>query len=117
MRFLVDESCSRAIADALAGAGHDLLVTSATMPGASDRELADLAVDQDRIVVSENFDFGELAVRDRVPIPGVILLQVASPRMAERVARLLAALDNLGDGTRDYLTIVEQSRIRRRRLR
>ena len=85
--------------------------------GAPDTVLAQIAIIEARVIVSEDYDFGELAVRDALPIPGVILLSVLAPRKSERAARLIAVIDELGDALTGHLTIILPERIRRRRLR
>lgn len=117
MRLLLAENCPRGVADALAASGHDLFVVVARAPGATDRELATLAAGEDRLIITEDFDFGDLAVRDQVAIPGVILVAMAGRTADEKAQRLLATLETAGDGLRDHLTVLEAGRTRRRRLR
>ena len=98
-------------------AGHDIVVAQLVAAGAEDRDLAALAIAENRIVVSEDYDFGDLAVRDGVAIPGVVLVAIGTPVVAERAARLAAAIADLGDRLIDHVTVVETMRVRRRRLR
>ncbi|HZZ67287.1 MAG TPA: DUF5615 family PIN-like protein [Phenylobacterium sp.] len=116
MRFLIDESCSRSVSEALADAGHDVLVSRTAWAGAADRVLADLAFEQGRVIVSEDFDFGDLAVRDKVPMIGVILVACPNQTTHERAARLLEVVADLGDRLLGALTRVETRRIRQRPL-
>ena len=117
MRFLVDECCSRSIIDALSAAGHDVLVAQAMFHSASDRTLAAFAIAEGRVVVSEDFDFGELAVREGLAIPGVILVSIAAPRASEKVTRLAWLIESDPDILSDHLTILYAESVRRRRLR
>ena len=116
MRFLVDENCSSAIIVELASAGHDLLLAR-EMAGAADLTLAEIAIAEQRVVVTEDYDFGDLAVRDAIAIPGVILLALTTPIMTERAERLLSVIRDLGANLVDHLIIIEPKRVRRRRLR
>jgi predicted nuclease of predicted toxin-antitoxin system len=117
VRFLIDECCARALAEALTGAGHDVAVAQADHQGVADRDLASLAIEDDRILVSEDYDFGELAVREGMAIPGVILVSIAAPRAAEKAARLVWLVETDGDRLSDHLTILYADDVRRRRLR
>lgn len=116
MRFLIDENCSSAVIEGLASLGHDLLLARETA-GATDMMLAEIAIGEGRIVVTEDYDFGDLAVRDAVAIPGVVLMALTTPIMTERAERLLTVVRDLGMGLMDHLTIIEAKRVRRRRLR
>lgn len=117
MKFLIDECCARALSEALAAAGHDVEVAQVNFQGAPDRDLASLAIADDRIVVSEDYDFGELAVREGMPIPSVILVSIAAPHASEKVARLMWLIESNGDRLADHLTILYADNVRRRRLR
>jgi len=70
MRFLVDECCHRAFVVALREVGHDVRYTAETDRRATDAELTALAIAEDRLLITADYDFGELAVRRREPIPG-----------------------------------------------
>lgn len=55
------------------------------------------AQSEGRLIVSEDFDFGELLVRRRLSAPGAIILHLPGRTQAQRAARLQAvlALDGL----------------------
>ncbi|HEX3886663.1 MAG TPA: DUF5615 family PIN-like protein [Phenylobacterium sp.] len=77
---------------------------------------ADLAFEQGRVIVCEDFDFGDLAVRDKVPMIGVILVACPNQTIHERAARLLEVVADLGDRLLGALTRVETRRVRQRPL-
>lgn len=61
MRFLVDNALSPALARALSAAGEDAIhVRDIDMGAAKDRDILSRAAFEDRIVVSEDLDFGTL---------------------------------------------------------
>ena len=60
MRFLADESCDGAIVRALREAGHDVTSVRDTMRGATDRSVLDAAFKEQRLLLTEDKDFGEL---------------------------------------------------------
>src|SRR5271156_2201934 len=76
MRFLADENVSRLVIDSLQATGHDVKSVSATSSGASDGDVLALADRENRILVTEDRDFGELVVRQRLPVRGLILLEL-----------------------------------------
>jgi predicted nuclease of predicted toxin-antitoxin system len=117
VRFLIDECCGRAVADVLRDAGHDIKIAQSLFESASDEDLAAFAISEDRIVVSEDFDFGELAVRRGIAIPGVILVSFSAPRIVEKAIRLAWLVETEADGLLDHITILYADDVRRRRLR
>jgi predicted nuclease of predicted toxin-antitoxin system len=88
VRFLADECRPAPIVSALRAAGHDVLHALESYAGLSDRNLAELAERDDWIVITEDYGFGELAVRGQLSLPGLIILfrnEAASEVRAGRV--------------------------------
>lgn len=104
------------IALALREAGHDVLYIAETDRQASDEAIMGMAIDEDRVVVTADYDFGELAVRHRLAAPGVVLLAPSKQPAAVRASRLISLMSELGERLRGSLTIIEDERLRFRRL-
>ncbi len=75
MRFLADESCDFAVVRALRGAGFDVLCISESTPRAEDLEVIGLALREERILLSEDKDFGRLVYSHGEKTLGVIFLR------------------------------------------
>jgi len=60
VRFLADESCDFAVVRALRSAGFDVVAVAEVVPRALDEAVIELAVLEDRIVLTEDKDFGQL---------------------------------------------------------
>lgn len=114
--FLVDECCPRAIAETLRGEGHDVRYAAETDRRVDDVELVRLAQAEARILVTEDFDSGELLIRDRLPAPGAVIIFLPDAAPEERARRLLAALGTDGFVADGRLTIISARRIRQRAL-
>lgn len=69
-----------------------------------------------RILLTEDKDFGELVVRWRRALPGLVLLRIDSERRALKWTRLEAAIQRFGEGLFGNYTVVEEVRFRVRRL-
>jgi predicted nuclease of predicted toxin-antitoxin system len=115
MRFLLDMNLPPAMADWLRTEGHDAVhVLEAGCGGSSDHEIFERASAEDRILVTFDLDFGEIAGQQRGA--AVILLRLRSAGQPYLRARLGAALAAPGEplvaGT---IMIVEDARIRVRR--
>jgi predicted nuclease of predicted toxin-antitoxin system len=75
MRFLADECCDFAAVRSLRADGHDVLVVSEFQHRSIDKELMELALTENRILLTEDKDFGRLVFSSRVDSPGVILIR------------------------------------------
>lgn len=75
MRFLTDENCDFAIVRALRDAGHDVTIVKDSAPGASDEAVIRMTLDEDRILVTEDSDFGRLVFASDMDSPGVLYLR------------------------------------------
>jgi predicted nuclease of predicted toxin-antitoxin system len=77
----------------LSGHGHDVLAVSEFQNRSVDKELMDLALAENRILLTEDKDFGWLVFAGRLDSPGVILVRFpASARrsLAEAVSKLVS---------------------------
>jgi predicted nuclease of predicted toxin-antitoxin system len=116
VRFLADECCPAPVVRALRGAGHDVDYVLEQHPGAVDSAAAVLAQAEDRILITEDFDFGELVVRHGMTLPGLMILALGSHRMTTRVRRVLETVDQVGEALRGRITVIELDRERVRPL-
>lgn len=94
IRFFVDECCPKAVVDRLRADGHDMRYAAETDRRVADHEILTLATEETRVIVTEDFDFGDLLFRDYFPTTGVIILslRMLDPvARAERLAAVLAA--------------------------
>ena len=95
----------------LASLGHDVLSARDAAPRATDETLLALANEEDRILVTEDKDFGELAFVHRLPHPCIIRFR--EMRVAEKVAAMRELLEHHRDAMRNgTLIVVTRSRIR-----
>jgi len=62
MNFLADESCAGPVIRALRGAGHDVVAIAEVARGATDEQVLERAFNENRVLITEDQDFGELSV-------------------------------------------------------
>jgi predicted nuclease of predicted toxin-antitoxin system len=117
LKLLVDECCRRSLVEALRSAGHDVLWAAETASGTRDAALLTRAVAEHRVLITEDKDFGELALHLDGPIAGVVLLRFVQRDpvvAAERLIRLLAGFPGAVEGK---LVVLTDKRTRFRPLR
>jgi predicted nuclease of predicted toxin-antitoxin system len=116
MRFLLDENVSRLVAERLRAGGFDVVSISEAKPGAQDSDVIERAEREGRILITEDRDFGELVVRQRLRIQGIILLELdrlTNSAEAELVAETIAVHETKLSGN---LVVIEPARVRVRPL-
>jgi predicted nuclease of predicted toxin-antitoxin system len=93
MRFLADESCDFAVVRILRSDGHDVLAVSEFQHRSIDRELMELAKADDRILLTEDKDFGWWVFVAHMKSPGVVLIRFPAParRLLDSAVRQLIA--------------------------
>ena len=116
MRLLVDECCDPRLVAALRGAGHDVRYMLEGDCGADDEAILALSQTESRILITEDKDFGELAIRYGKPVPGLILLRFTPDHRHHKARALLALLADHGDRLAGRCAVVEVSSVRLRPL-
>ena len=74
MRFMTDRCIGRGLGEWLRDHGHDVLEARTIGPDPGDRALLDLAVSENRILITSDKDFGEIIYLHRAPHSGLIRL-------------------------------------------
>ena len=112
MKFLLDAcAASRSMHSMLTEGGHDVLSALESNPRAMDEELLALATDEQRIIITEDKDFGELVFVRRLPHPCIVRL-VEMP-VAEKVAAMRELIESHPDAMHEkVLIVVTRNRIR-----
>ena len=112
MRFLVDENAGPSVARWLRGQGHDVLSIYESARGLSDSEVMRLAVDEERILITSDKDFGDKVYRERQPHRGVVLLRLRDERLSIKLAILERLLASYADRLPDQFVVVSERRVR-----
>lgn len=115
MKFLIDAcAASRPVLAALQDAGCDVASVRDRLPQARDDEVLLLALEENRVLVTEDKDFGELVFLQGLPHTGIVRLVDMTPDERADVMRFL--LEVHADAMRDgAVIVVTRDRIRIRR--
>jgi predicted nuclease of predicted toxin-antitoxin system len=74
------------------------------------------AAGENRVLLTADKDFGDLAIRRKLRVPGIVLLRIPPELRHRKWPRLAAAIAALGDRLTGHYTVVELDRIRIRAL-
>ena len=112
MKFRLDVcASSRALRALLTDLGHDVLSALAVDPRASDNALLALAIQEERVLVTEDKDFGELVFVRRLPYPCII--RFVDMRVEEKVVAMRELLERYADAMRaGAIIVVTRGRVR-----
>ena len=116
MRLLADENVSGLVVTILREAGFDVARLADDERGSRDEAVLALAETEQRVVITEDRDFGELVVRKRLPVAGVVLLELDQLSKHAEAARVLSVVSSLATQIEGKLVVVEPSRTRIRPL-
>jgi len=95
LRFLADECCDTGLVASLREDGHDVLYVLERKPGVSDDEVLLEAYNEERIMVTEDKDFGELVYRLKKPSKGIILIRMDVKERHMKWLRLKKLIENI----------------------
>ena len=98
MRLLADENMPHDVVAALRRAGHDVTWIREQAPGSSDQHVLETAQAEQRIVLTFDKDFGELAFHRGLPATCVVILfRVTTHSPTQTTATILKAIDQRVD--------------------
>jgi len=118
VRLLVDEALQDAVAHSLAEAGHDVThVRLLGLAGHTDDEVMALALQEDRVLVTTDTDFGTILALTGAAGPNVLLLRGVGDSVTERVAAILDVLPRIEyELSQGAVVAIEEDRYRIRYL-
>ena len=106
MRFLVDASSDARIVAHLRPLGHDVTRVGTDYPRSlTDQEILAIAHREQRILITDDRDFGDLVYRLRLPHAGVIYFRLETTRLAVLVERLDTVLADHQDQLDRFLVV------------
>jgi predicted nuclease of predicted toxin-antitoxin system len=116
VRLLADENLDLAVVMALRNAGHDVVTMLEAGKGAPDELVIKRALNEHRILLTEDKDFGELVYKFSQPSLGVILVRrFESASQSLKCETLIRTINKLADAIFENFVVVEPGRVRVRR--
>ena len=112
MRFVADESCDFAVVRALRSVGHDVVDIAEVSPRIGDQEVLRISRDDNRILLTEDTDFGELVYAEGLRNTGVVLFRFPSSARGSIASAALDIVNTIGDDLAACFTVVQPGRVR-----
>jgi len=116
MRFLANENVPLDVVEGLRAEGHDVAWIRRDAPGSKDADILHRAVNESRVLLTIDKDFGDLAFQFGLPADcGIVLLRLQASSSAEMAAMVVAAIRSRSDWAAHF-SVIEPGRIRVRHL-
>jgi len=112
MRFLADECCDSAMVTALREAGYDVLSAAEQVQGSEDADVMELALREQRILLTEDKDFGQLVYAHGEKTVGVIFLRYPTVARQEISNDVVELVRQRGESLAGCFVTVQVGRIR-----
>ena len=116
MRLLADESVDMAIVRALRQAGHDVVAVAESHAGITDDEVTSLAADDERVLLTEDRDFGRLVYADQRDTAGVIYMRYPITVRDHFAVEIMRLVEQQQDRLRGAFVVAQPGRTRFSRL-
>jgi predicted nuclease of predicted toxin-antitoxin system len=108
MCLLANGNLSAKALDFLRSRGHDIAWVRADAPGSTDRQLFDRAVAEDRVLITFDKHFGELAFRGGLPASsGVVLFRIRLTSPSQVAQRATAVLESRSDWAGHFAVVLD----------
>ena len=112
MRILANENVPGEIVQALRDREHDVSWIRTDAPGSVDTAVLSQAQIEDRLILTFDKDFGELAFRWGLPATsGIILIRLSAPSPTQLQESVMVALESRDDWSGKF-SVIETGRVR-----
>jgi predicted nuclease of predicted toxin-antitoxin system len=116
MRLLANENLPLDLVEGLRRAGHNVAWIRTEAPGINDESVLARAIAEERILITFDKDFGELAFRQGLPVSsGVILCRISAKSSADVTYKVVDVLKGRQDWA-GHFSVIDDQRVRMRQL-
>lgn len=112
MRFLIDECTGPAVGSWLRDHNHDVFSVFDEARGMDDDAIITKALHENRILITNDKDFGDKVYRDGRLHKGVILLRLEDERPASKIRILARLLEKYSNRIPDSFLVVTERQVR-----
>jgi len=114
VKFLVDESAGIAVSRKLKQMNFDAVSVIESMRGAGDEEIMRKAIEENRVIVTNDKDFGWLAAFYKPP--GIILLRLKDEKTANKVKMVSYIITKYRKAILGSVLVASEKKIRIRKI-
>lgn len=112
LRFLVDETTGMSVAQFLRSLGYDTVSVGQWRPSATDQEVLEKAYRENRVLVTNDKDFGLLVYYSRHPHVGVVLLRLRDESLPTKRKVIQTLLRYHAGRLKGRFVVVSETKVR-----
>lgn len=95
MKFLTDENIAKSVVNSLRKAGFNVKdIKEENLQGTSDKNILNLANNENRIIITHDKDFGNILYSQNIPHKGIILIRLKNQSPSNTTKILLNVLNS-----------------------
>jgi predicted nuclease of predicted toxin-antitoxin system len=114
VKLLIDSCVSHRVGAELRAAGHDVDTVTDWPADPGDREILAAAVAAERVLITADRGFGQLALHLRLPSSGIVIVEQGIPAAEHAAACLRAITDYADELIAGAVVIVTRDKMRKR---
>lgn len=115
LKFIADESLEYSIVLWLRELDYDVISIAEDFPSVEDEKVLGKATREDRIIITNDKDFGDLIFLNKLSHKGIILLRFRTEEVETKINFLKSLLKNYSGKITNKFTVIDESKIRIRR--
>lgn len=112
MKFLVDIGVGKSVDDYLTNSGHDVKTLRKIKANMSDEDILNLAIAENRIVITMDKDFGELVFHSAFNHKGILLLRLEDMNGDEKTEVMKYILDKYSESIPENFCVYKNGKLR-----
>jgi len=116
MKFLINENVGFSILDMLQKEGHDVKSVSQFYPSFEDKVILEKATQEDRIIITNDKDFGYLIFKYKLPAVSIILFRFEEEDITLKKNALKTILTLPQEKIANHFIVASENKIRIRPL-
>lgn len=112
MRFLVDECTGSRVVEWLRGENHEVFSVFDETRGMTDDQILAKAFLENRILITNDKDFGEMIFRERRSHHGIIFMRLDDERATNKIEVLRRLFESYADKLPEQFVVVTETKVR-----
>lgn len=112
IKFLVDENVGISVVGWLKSEGYDVISAEESLRSLKDRAILSKAVEEERIIITNDKDFGELVFNFNLSHKGIILLRLKDESSRNKIRVISQLLDKYNKQIPNSFIVATEDKIR-----
>jgi predicted nuclease of predicted toxin-antitoxin system len=112
IKFLIDVGVGKKVEDFLSNEGFNVKAVRDINSKMKDKEVLDLAVFENRMIITMDKDFGELVYKSKLTHNGILVLRIEDANIGEKIKIVSGIISNYLDEIKDCFCIFYKGKLR-----